>query len=436
MPVHPCESNLVMAAGDPTYPLYPIACILAAVGLLLVLLTSFVRQSWNLGVTFLSFWLFIENLFDAVNAIIWSDNADIKHYVYCDITSHQQIITYVVKPMATLIITRRLYLIASLQSVELPTGSARRWNTVAEWTLGLVIPLLVAGPVYYAHQGVRFVVDEPFGCTNNAYPSILLFLTMDCWAIVPPLISVILYQPKVVRMFYRQRRDVHSFLNSNTSLSRPNYFRILILASIDILLTLPIGIVGIVLRITASVAQGGLPFYWGWANIHRNWEPISTSYTEFQASGTAALAQDYFARWSSLVLAFSIFGLFGLTSEARASYLRIICTMGGWVGWKPTLNRRSEKQTLGEIEFGARSVHEVSLGDVEMGSGRSSHPSFVTTETPTASQDTKGTLDECMTRASLSLSIKEVRRSIGENGAGYVLFRVVARGSQADIVAS
>lgn len=76
-----------MAAVDPSYPLYPIACILSAAMLLLVLLTSFIRQSWNLGVAFLCFWLFFENLNSGINAIVWSGNADIRLYVYCDIGS-------------------------------------------------------------------------------------------------------------------------------------------------------------------------------------------------------------------------------------------------------------------------------------------------------------------------------------------------------------
>ena len=74
-----------MRAVDPTYPLYPIACFMSSVMLLLVLLTSFVRQRWNFGVVSLCFWLFIENLLGAVNTIIWSDNSDLKLYVYCDI---------------------------------------------------------------------------------------------------------------------------------------------------------------------------------------------------------------------------------------------------------------------------------------------------------------------------------------------------------------
>ena len=77
---------MAAAATDPTYPLYPVASFLAAALLLLVLLTGLARQSWNLGVTFLCFWLFFENLTNGINAIIWSDNTDIKLYVYCDIS--------------------------------------------------------------------------------------------------------------------------------------------------------------------------------------------------------------------------------------------------------------------------------------------------------------------------------------------------------------
>lgn len=72
-------------AIDPTYPLLPVSKFLSAALLLLVLLSSFTRQNWNLGVMFLCFWLFIESMTDGINCIIWSDNAEIKHYVYCDI---------------------------------------------------------------------------------------------------------------------------------------------------------------------------------------------------------------------------------------------------------------------------------------------------------------------------------------------------------------
>ena len=132
-----------MAAADPTYPLFPIACMISAAMLLLVLMTGFVRQSWNLGVVFLCFWLCVQCMIYAANTIVWSDNYDVRLYIYCDIgmpassrrrctrlmtsgttVTHVAIITTVVKPMATLIILRRPYIIIENQSVKPPNESA------------------------------------------------------------------------------------------------------------------------------------------------------------------------------------------------------------------------------------------------------------------------------------------------------------------------
>ena len=166
-------------AADPSYPFYPIASIFAAALLLLVLTTTLVRQRWNLGIAFLCFWLFLETLTNGIDAVLWSDNADVKHLVYCDIgrylsymmkrvhqsltlalVSRLQIIARVVRPMITLNLSRRMYLIACFHSVEAPNvrrkaddttlsliSLQRRRGLIVEWTLGLFIPLLVAWPL-------------------------------------------------------------------------------------------------------------------------------------------------------------------------------------------------------------------------------------------------------------------------------------------------
>ncbi|VDB82752.1 unnamed protein product [Peniophora sp. CBMAI 1063] len=369
-----------MGAVDPTYPLYPIACVLAAAMLLLVQLTSFIRQSCNLGVAFLCFWLFFENVTGAVNAIVWSGNADIKLHVYCDIVSHLDIVCFVVKPMATLIITRRLYLIVSLQSIELPSLSARRWNILLEWMMACAIPLLVALPIYYLVQDMRFAVVEGFGCINSAAPSALNMILLKSWSVIPPSLSIAFYYPKVIRMFYRQSRDVNSFLRSNNSVSRTNYYRILALASIDVALTLPVGITNMLLYIMVDVSlSGAIPFYSGWHATHSDWAPRSITYAELQASGTSSLVLQYFAHWVSPVLAFAIFALFGCTVEARASYWRMFWTVAGWLGWRPNarLARKDASTSIGAIEFGARPP--IRSLDAEMGS-RS--PSLVKADLP------------------------------------------------------
>ncbi|KZV64174.1 STE3-domain-containing protein [Peniophora sp. CONT] len=295
-----------MAAVDPTYPLYPVACIATAPMMLLVLFTSFIRQSWNLSVAFLCFWLFCENLTDGINAILWADNADVKSNVYCDIVSHLQIVTSTVKPMTTLMIIRRLYMITSLQSVELPNKAANRRNLAIEWTLGLMIPVLVAGPLYYAVRYSRYSLVEGHGCELDPDNSILAILLIQSWGVIPPLLSIAIYYPRVAWTLYRQSRDINRFLNSNNSVTRTNYIRILALASIDILLTLPIGIVSLALNVTGSLGV------------------------------TSNVVIFYFGSWISPVLAFAIFGFFGLTSEARSSYWHAIYTVAAWCGWKPT----------------------------------------------------------------------------------------------------
>ncbi|KZV65349.1 fungal pheromone STE3G-protein-coupled receptor, partial [Peniophora sp. CONT] len=316
---------------DPTYPLYPVAALLAAVMLLLVLLTNLIRQSWNLGIAFLCFWLFLDNIALAVNAIIWSDNYDVKLYAYCDIVSHLQLLCYIVRPITTLLVTRRLYLIARLQSVELPSKSARRRNLFIEWTLGLVVPVLVAD---YTVQAFRFEVIEGFGCTNAIINKGLPLILIDSWYVIPPLISVTIYCPLVVRIFYRHTREVNRFLRSNSSVSRTNYIRILALASVDIVFTLPIGIVNLVLDIQQSWRSGSsLTLYTSWAQVHSNWDPVGLPYSWILGT---YLADQYVYNWTAPALAFAIFAIFGLTAEARTSYWRVICVVGGWFGWKPT----------------------------------------------------------------------------------------------------
>ncbi|VDB95837.1 unnamed protein product [Peniophora sp. CBMAI 1063] len=408
-----------MGAVDPTFPLYPIACLLSSIMLCLVQMTSLVRQRWNLGVAFLCFWLFLENIANAVNAIAWSNNADIKLEVYCDIVSHLQLITYTVKPLATFIITRRLYVIASFESVELPSGSERRWDTAIEWTLGLAVPLLVAGPLYYANQGSRFNIYEGSGCYTGTVLSIFEILALESWTILPPLFSIAIYYPKIIRTYYHQSKDVNNVLHGlNPSVSRTNYLRILALASIDILLTLPIGIVNITLDVVTTLPYGSLPFYPGWTFLHSDWTILTASYAEQQSFGTAYQVGLYFSAWTSPVLAFTIFGLFGLTSEARSTYRRIICIIGSWPGWEPA-RAQDGTASLRDTEFGARPRDTGRFGfDFEMGSRP---PSFVNTDMMTARQDVQGEPSAGLARGSTevpSFSLEEARHEELSGDAG------------------
>ena len=234
----------------------------------------------------------------------------------------------------------------------------------------------------YIVQNYRFQVEEGSGCGNSTDGSVLSFLLLDSWTVLLPLISVAVYyrasrpsmrvlfiltnvlsSARVAWMFYRQSRDINRFLQSNNSVSRNNYMRILALASIDVLITLPIGIANIVLNVTEMLSRGPVPFYFGWTYDRTDWAPVGYSYAEIVGFGTSSVVQLYFTQWTSPILAFIIFGLFGVTSEARASYWRVICTIGGWLGWKLTPPQASgARSPLGDIEFGQRAPQDMPLG--------------------------------------------------------------------------
>ncbi|VDB95537.1 unnamed protein product [Peniophora sp. CBMAI 1063] len=350
------------AAVDPTFPLFPVASILATICLGLVLASSLIRQSWNLGVTFLCFWLLLENLSHAINAIIWSDDADIKLHGYCDIVSRLQVFCSVLKPMSTLIITRRLYLIAHYLPMEVFCERKERWGRLVDWTLGLGIPAIVSGPLYYVVQNTRFVVIEGFGCTGGTTNSILTLLLIQVWFMIPPLLSAAFYYPSTIRIFYGQSRAFDRLLNSHDRWlpTRTNYLRVLALASIDIFLTLPLSITRFVLAVLSTTKMRPAPFYPGWDVVHHDWTPVTISWAMLNDKGAPELAFVHYGFWISPIFAFAFFGLFGLTEGARTSYWRVFRVAAAVLGRRRAHLERGSQSIVSPIRFDVP-VQEISL---------------------------------------------------------------------------
>jgi hypothetical protein len=170
-------------------------------------------------------------------------------------------------------------------------------------------------------------------------------------------LHLLMVQAKIVYVFYQQGRATNKFLQSNGLLNRRHYFRILALAFIDILLTLPLGIISAASQILTNIHNPipgyKFPFYYGWAVVHSDWAPEGFSYSEEVGEGVWDLFNFYFESWASPTLALAIFALFGLTSEARATYWRSFCSVAILFGWTPPAHKNED---LGEIEFGARQL--------------------------------------------------------------------------------
>ncbi|KZV72030.1 fungal pheromone STE3G-protein-coupled receptor [Peniophora sp. CONT] len=345
-----------MVAVDPSYPLTPLVGFIAAGLLVPVLFSSLIRESWNLGVIFLCFWLICENLIFAVNAILWSDNADAKFFVYCEIASHVRIAADIVKPMSTLIIMRRLYSIASLRPPRLADQADRRRNSQIEWTLGCIIPVLCAGPFYLALQGPRYDILQGFGCSGPTIRAILPFVVVYPWYILPAVVSVTFYYPSVVMRFYRHGAEVNRFLHSvESGVSQVSYIRILALASIDLVLTLPVSITTVVMLMLHMIQIKHPPLYLSWPTDIVKQSPTIKSWAELTSASTpgSGLVEVYFVRWTTVLLSVVVFAILGLTKGARELYWSALHTAMRWLGYHRDSPERSALRSpaLSPIEF-------------------------------------------------------------------------------------
>jgi hypothetical protein len=95
------------------------------------------------------------------------------------------------------------------------------------------------------------------------------------------------------------------------------------------------------------------PFYYGWAIVHSNWGPVAFTYSTIVGRGVWPHFYFYFNNWMSPILAIAIFALFGLTSEARATYWRSFYTIAKHFGWVPPAPKHED---VGEIQFGVQQM--------------------------------------------------------------------------------
>jgi len=75
---------------------------------------------------------------------------------------------------------------------------------------------------------------------------------------------------RIILTFYKQGRDVRRFLDSTPATSTSRYLRVLAVGLIDIVLTLPLGIMGLTSTIQDILQRGfAFAFYEGWDVVHR-----------------------------------------------------------------------------------------------------------------------------------------------------------------------
>jgi len=181
-------------------------------------------------------------------------------------------------------------------------------------------------------QGHRYDIWEDVGCypttvnTPPAYPLsfvwgpvIGLISVVYCSTSLPPffwIFSLIFHLVLTLREFMKRRAQFSQFISSNTSLTVNRYFRLMCLATTELVFNLPITLYGLYLNITSR------PIYpWkSWSDTHFDFFTIDTFPAFLWRSNPVEAVNLELSRWSLILCAFLFFGFFGFADESRKHY--------------------------------------------------------------------------------------------------------------------
>jgi len=376
------------------YPNY-IFSTFAFVGLLLASIPlPWHLEAWNTGTCLYMAWTAVGCLNQFINSIVWSGNAINWAPIWCDISSRIIIGLNVAIPACSLAINRRLYYIATCNTVMKSKAEKRR-DVMVDLAIGIGIPF-VQMILQYTVQGHRFNIFEDLGCfpfTYNIWPA---YPVVFAWPVAIGLVSAV-YCTLSIRAFMKRRSQFKELLSANNNLNCSRYFRLMSLASLEIICTLPFSAWSIYSNSHGFRVQ---PFL-GWADTHWGFHRVDQIPGILWRYNRTAEIGFEFTRWAPVICAFIFFGFFGFADEARKHYKLAFSSVAKKVGYSTGTMSFS-----GTTSFGMRSKFPFSST-----SSKGGLPVFVSKENS----------EKRDSMTSFNLSIGDVGGFLGENKLDYSL---------------
>ncbi|KAF8332029.1 pheromone A receptor-domain-containing protein [Cantharellus anzutake] len=286
-------------------------------------------------------WLFITNVFQGTNTIIWANNVRVVASVYCDIGEQNEITTKFTKalggliedvsrplqgnmlwmastwglPASTVCLTR--YLASVTSPNYAPIGiNERRKRFWFEMIMCVFMPFIFSG-LHYILQSHRFYIEEDFGCKSADHVT-----WAAIWLLLAPtfalsIVSAIFGGISVYRLARCRMKCRKLFANSASGLATSQYYRLM---AISLQLVITDLIMKLYVEISEVKAYGIYPWV-SWAYVHEHYDEIPT----FSKGDESRVG------WINKVVgsiipvtyAFAFFFLFGFGEEAFSDYRRI-----------------------------------------------------------------------------------------------------------------
>jgi pheromone a factor receptor len=201
----------------------------------------------------------------------------------------------------------------------------------------------------YIVEGHRYNIFEDIGCYPSTFNSPPAYPLSIVWPVIIGLASATycgaflvllavcntLSKPTVftLRAFMKHREKFNEFLSSSsTSLSINRYFRLMALATLELLCTTPIAAYAIYLNITANPMEP----WKGFADAHFDYSRIGQFPALIWRTDHTNVISLELSRWSLVFCAFAFFGFFGFAGEARKHYRLAFWTVTRRVGVSPS----------------------------------------------------------------------------------------------------
>ncbi|KAJ8081619.1 a-factor receptor [Marasmius tenuissimus] len=191
-------------------------------------------EAWNTGTCCFMIWTGLGDLIYFINSIIWNGRVGNYAPVWCDISEKYYAGINVALPVCSMCINRRLYHIATTVTF---TRAERRRAVMVDLAICVGIPVL-AMILHYIPQGHRFDIFEDFGCWFTVYNTWVAFVLVFAWPLAIACVSGV-YSILCLRSFYRRSRQSKELLSGNNNLKTSRYIRLMCLASVDVVVTIP-----------------------------------------------------------------------------------------------------------------------------------------------------------------------------------------------------
>ncbi|ESK91508.1 pheromone receptor [Moniliophthora roreri MCA 2997] len=315
-----------------TVPVYPneIYSAFAFLGFILMTIPlPWHLEAWNTGTCCYMIWTGLGCLNMFINSIVWKGRVDNIAPVWCDISTKYIIGVAVAIPACSLCINRRLYHIATANTVTITRAEKRR-AVIVDLAICVGLPILQM-ILHYIPQGHRFDIFEDVGCYPTTYNTWVAFVLVWSWPVVIGCVSAV-YCTLSLIAFNKRRTQFKELLSKNSNLTSNRYFRLMCLAGIEILCTIPLGSWAIYLDATASPVHPWISWEdtkWGFDRAELLPSLI------WHLNDLMALSIEL-TRWFTVICALIFFAFFGFADEARKNYRAAYSSVTKHVGLSTT----------------------------------------------------------------------------------------------------